>query len=72
MLGYATGLDMAGLLRCLIWRSDRPAPGFDGMVERRAAREPLALIILGSKAFWNFEVAVIPGNADPKGRFGER
>jgi release factor glutamine methyltransferase len=63
MLGYATGLDMAGLLRCLTMEIE--APWYDHMVERRAAREPLAFI-LGRKAFWNFEVAVTPETLIPR------
>ncbi len=63
MLGYATGLDMAGLLRCLTMELE--APWFDHMVERRAAREPLAFI-LGRKGFWNFEVAVTPETLIPR------
>ena len=63
MLGYATGLDGAALLRYLT--SEVEAPWFEYMVERRAAREPLAFI-LGRKAFWNFEIAVTPETLIPR------
>ena len=63
MLGYATGLDGAALLHYLT--SEIEAPWYEHMVERRAAREPLAFI-LGRKAFWNFEIAVTQETLIPR------
>ena len=55
LLAHATGLDSAKLLQML--PRSMPAPGFDGLVARRAAREPMALII-GRQPFWSIELAV--------------
>ncbi len=63
LLGYASGLDGAGLLRHM--NADLPAPWFDQMVARRAAREPLALIV-GRQPFWNFELAVTADTLVPR------
>ena len=63
LLGHATGLDGAALLRNLA--SDMAAPGFDRMVTRRAAREPYALIV-GRQPFWTFDVAVSPDTLIPR------
>jgi release factor glutamine methyltransferase len=63
LLAHATGLDGAGLLRDM--QTDRPAPGFAGMVARRVAREPLALIT-GEQPFWTFSVAVSPDTLVPR------
>ena len=63
LLGYASGLDGAALLRHL--NADMPAPWFDQMVARRAAREPLALIV-GRQPFWRFDVAVTADTLIPR------
>ncbi len=63
LLGYASGLDAAALLRCL--NTDLPSPWFDHMVERRAAREPLAQIV-GRQPFWTFELAVTADTLIPR------
>jgi release factor glutamine methyltransferase len=63
LLSYAAGLDMAGLLRCLT--AHVPAPLYEHMLERRAAREPIAFI-LGRQPFWNFEVAVTTDTLIPR------
>ena len=63
LLCHATGLDPAALLRDM----DRPipAPGYEALVARRAAREPLALIT-GRQPFWTFELAVSPDTLIPR------
>ncbi len=63
LLGYATGLDGAALLRHL--HAEMPAPWFDQMVARRAAREPMALI-LGWQPFWTLELAVSADTLIPR------
>ena len=63
LLGYATGLDGAALLRCL--NTAVEAPWFDEMVARRAAREPVAFIV-GRQPFWTFEVAVTRDTLIPR------
>ncbi|WP_158742560.1 peptide chain release factor N(5)-glutamine methyltransferase [Acidisphaera sp. L21] len=63
LLAYAAGLDMAGLLRCLT--ANVPVPLYEHMLERRAAREPIAFI-LGRQPFWNFEVAVTNDTLIPR------
>ena len=55
LLGHATGLDNGALLRVLSW--SMPVPGFEDLVSRRAAREPMALIT-GRQPFWSIELAV--------------
>ncbi len=63
LLAHATGLDGAALLRDL--HTERPALGFEAMVARRAAREPLALIT-GEQPFWSFSVAVSADTLVPR------
>jgi release factor glutamine methyltransferase len=63
LLGHATGLDGAALLRD--GDLDRPAPGFDELVARRAAREPLAFI-LGHQPFWTLDLLVSPATLIPR------
>ena len=63
LLAHATGLDPASLLRDM--RLPRPAPGFQALVTRRAAREPLALIT-GRQPFWTFDVAVSADTLIPR------
>ncbi len=63
LLAHATGLDPAALLR----DRDRvvDAPGFDALVARRAAREPLALIT-GHQGFWTLDLAVSADTLIPR------
>ncbi len=63
LLAHAAGLDGAGLLRDL--HTDAPAPGFERMVERRAAREPLAFIT-GHQPFWTLDLLVTPDTLIPR------
>ncbi len=63
LLCHAAGLDSAGLLRCMAL--DLPAPDFEHLVARRAAREPLAFIT-GCQPFWSFSVAVSPDTLIPR------
>ena len=60
---HATGLDGAGLLRDL--PSVQDVPGFDALVARRAAREPLAFIT-GHQPFWTLDVMVSPATLIPR------
>jgi release factor glutamine methyltransferase len=63
LLAHATGLDPTALLR----ERDRviDAPGFDAMVARRAAREPLALIT-GRQGFWTLDLEVSADTLIPR------
>lgn len=63
LLGHATGLDAAGLLR----DRERPvdAPGFDVMVAARAGRTPLAFL-LGHQPFWTLDLLVSPDTLIPR------
>ena len=63
MLEAVTGLDKAALLRDPDRRFD-PA-SFRAMVDRRAAREPLAYI-LGWQEFWSLRFAVSPATLIPR------
>ncbi len=63
LLQHATGLDGAGLLRDSAATWD--VPGFDAMLARRAAREPLALIT-GHQPFWTLDLAVSPATLIPR------
>ena len=63
LLCHATGLDAARLLRCMAM--DLPAPEYEHLVARRAAREPLAYIT-GFQPFWSFSVAVSPDTLIPR------
>ena len=63
LLGHAAGLEGAALLQHL--PSDLPAPGYDALVARRAAREPLALII-GHQPFWTLDLLVSPDTLIPR------
>lgn len=52
--------------RLLLTLADRAAPpGFDALVARRAAGEPLAYIV-GSRAFWTIDLLVGPGVLIPR------
>ena len=67
LLAHAFGLSDAALLR------DRHAPlppgtglaRFDALLERRAAREPMALIT-GRQGFWTLDLAVSPATLVPR------
>jgi release factor glutamine methyltransferase len=63
LLAHAAGIDQATLLRDM----DRPlaAPGFAALVQRRAAREPLALIT-GRQGFWSLEFEVSADTLIPR------
>ncbi len=63
LLAHATGLDPAALLRDRDQVVD--APGFDAMVARRAAHEPLALIT-GHQGFWTLDLAVSADTLIPR------
>ena len=63
LLCHAAGLDATGLLRRIA--ADLPVPGFEDLVARRAAREPLAFIT-GVQPFWSFSVAVAPDTLIPR------
>ncbi len=63
LLCHATGLDGAALLRHA--QSDYPAPGFQALVSRRAAREPLAFIT-GHQPFWTLDLLVSPDTLIPR------
>jgi release factor glutamine methyltransferase len=63
LLGHALGVRQADLVGR---RAERvAAPGFDAMVARRAAREPLALIV-GHREFWSLDFAVSPATLVPR------
>jgi release factor glutamine methyltransferase len=63
LLAHALGIDQAALLRDLHRRVD--APGFDELVRRRAAREPMALIT-GRQGFWSLDLAVSADTLIPR------
>jgi release factor glutamine methyltransferase len=63
LLIHATGLDGAALLQHL--PSERAAPGYDALVARRAAHEPLALVI-GHQPFWTLDLLVSPDTLIPR------
>ena len=63
LLAHSTGLTHADLLR------DRDAPvdaaAYDALLVRRAAREPLALIV-GHQEFWSLRFEVSPDTLIPR------
>lgn len=61
ILAAAHGTDAAGLLRL----TETEPKKFDPLLQRRAAREPLAYI-LGRKEFWGLEFAVSPATLIPR------
>ncbi|MDE2007906.1 MAG: peptide chain release factor N(5)-glutamine methyltransferase [Rhodospirillales bacterium] len=63
LLAHALGLAPSALLADL----DAPAaaPGYGGLIARRAAREPLALI-LGHREFWSLDLLVSPASLIPR------
>ncbi len=63
LLSHATALDGAALLRTL--PSLHPALGFDDLVARRAAREPMAYIV-GHQPFWTLDLLVSPDTLIPR------
>ncbi len=63
LLCHVAGLDAVGLLRQL--DADWAVPGYDRVVARRAAREPLAFIT-GQQPFWSFSVAVSADTLIPR------
>lgn len=63
LLAHAAGVDQAALLRDM--HGVLAAPGFAAMVERRAAREPLALIT-GRQGFWSLDLAVSADTLIPR------
>ena len=63
LLAHATGVPVAALLRDPQRRVD-PA-GFDTLLARRAAHEPLAYIV-GRREFWSLDFAVSPATLIPR------
>lgn len=63
LLGHATGLPREAMLRDPQRRIE--APAYDALVARRAAREPLALI-LGRQEFWSLPFEVSPATLIPR------
>ena len=63
LLAHATGIDQAALLRDM--QAPLAAPGFMALVERRAAREPLALIT-GRQGFWTLDLEVSADTLIPR------
>ena len=63
LLGYAAGLSREALLREPL-RGIDPVP-YHALLARRAAREPLALI-LGRQEFWSLEFEVSPATLIPR------
>jgi len=63
LLGHTTGLSREALLREPL-RAIDPTP-YHALLARRAAREPLALI-LGRQAFWSLDFALTRDTLDPR------
>jgi release factor glutamine methyltransferase len=63
LLAHAAGIDQAALLRDL--HAPLDASGFAALVDRRAAREPLALII-GHQGFWTLDLEVSADTLIPR------
>jgi release factor glutamine methyltransferase len=63
LLAHAAGIDQAALLRDM--HAPLAAPGFMALVQRRAAREPLALIT-GRQGFWTLDLAVSADTLIPR------
>lgn len=63
LLSHATGLEGAALLRYL--PAGVPAPGYDALIARRAAREPLAYLV-GHQPFWTLDLFVSPDTLIPR------
>lgn len=62
LLGHAMGLDQATLL---LTPDAAAPPGFGPLLDRRAAREPLALIV-GRQGFWTLDLAVSTATLIPR------
>ncbi|MBL0114801.1 MAG: peptide chain release factor N(5)-glutamine methyltransferase [Sphingomonadales bacterium] len=63
LMAHALGLSREALL---LGSRDAPAPaGFDALVDRRAAHEPIAYIT-GTRDFWTISLAVAPGVLIPR------
>ena len=63
LMAHALGIEREDMLLCHL---DDPAPAaFDGLVERRAAHEPIAYIT-GRRAFWTIDLEVGPGVLIPR------
>ncbi len=63
LLAHAAGIDQAVLLRDM--HAPLAAPGFMALVQRRAAREPLALIT-GRQGFWTLDLDVSADTLIPR------
>jgi release factor glutamine methyltransferase len=63
LLAHSAGIDQAALLRDM--HAPLAAPGFMALVERRAAREPLALIT-GRQGFWTLDLNVSADTLIPR------
>ena len=63
LLSHVTQLEAAALLRAM--PSLHAAEGYDALVARRAAREPLAYI-LGRQPFWTLDLLVSPDTLIPR------
>ena len=63
LLVHASGLDVASLLREV--NASVEAPGFEALIDRRAAREPLAFIT-GHQPFWTLDLLVSPVTLIPR------
>ncbi|MCU6456082.1 peptide chain release factor N(5)-glutamine methyltransferase [Sphingomonas sp. A2-49] len=62
LMAHALGLDRSAMLLDM----DRPVPpAFAALVERRAAREPVAYIT-GTRGFWTIDLSVGPGVLIPR------
>ena len=64
LLAHALGLDPMGLLT-LDARAMVPRDGFEALLDRRAAREPLAYLT-GWQGFWTLDLAVSPATLIPR------
>ena len=64
LLAHALGLDAMGLLR-LDAQAMVPWNGFEALLDRRAAREPLAYLT-GRQGFWTLDLAVSPATLIPR------
>ncbi len=63
LMAHALGLSREALL---LGSRDAPSPaGFDALVDRRAAHEPIAYIT-GTRDFWTISLAVAPGVLIPR------
>ena len=63
LMAHALGIDRGAML---LGGLDGPAPsGFDGLVDRRRAHEPIAYII-GSRDFWTINLLVTPAVLIPR------